>query len=92
MIKISLTQEKWVIFVKSRIIKTINPWVKYLYIDLNQPPPLKEFFLAPPDRKILDPYPSVDMVPPAYRKKNRLRVLSLHFSARNDSQNKASFL
>ena len=35
----------------------------YLYIDLNQPLS-KIFFYAPPDRKILDPCPSVDTVPP----------------------------
>ena len=28
--------------------------------------PLEKIFLAPPDRKILDPCPSVDMVPPVY--------------------------
>ena len=41
---------------------THRPWVKYLFIVLNQPPS-KEKFSAPPDRNILDPYPSVDMVP-----------------------------
>ena len=29
--------------------------------------PFEENFEAPPDRKILDPYPSGDMVPPVYR-------------------------
>ena len=48
-------------------IKKINPWVKYLFIALNQPPS-KIFFQAPPDRKILDPYLSVDMVPPVLLK------------------------
>ena len=30
----------------------------------NKSTPLEKFFQAPPKRKILDPYPSVDKVPP----------------------------
>ena len=45
------------------IMQAINPWVKYLLIVLNQPSSKKNI-LVPPDRKILDPCPSVDMVPP----------------------------
>ena len=47
--------------------------------------PLEKNFQAPSDRKILDPYPSVDMVPPVCRTKilsfDFSKIVSLEFSS-----------
>ena len=70
---------------KNHIIKAINPWVKYLLIVLNQPSSKKNI-LVPPDRKILDPCPSVNMVPPVI---HGLRKLPKAFQESVDQDTKS---
>ena len=53
---------------------------KYLFIVLNQPSSKKILKRPPPDRKILDPYPSADMVPPVKGSPTSHQVYRSHLS------------
>ena len=57
-----------------------NPWVKYLCISLNLPPPAYAF-CSPNLAKILDPWTSVDMVPPVEVSLSLMKVLSSRIPA-----------